>query len=176
MANIIVIGASGTIGRAVADLLAQEHKVIRAARSRGDVTLDISNKASLEALFQKTGTVDAVVCAAGDSRYGKPLDQVSDEDFAFSINNKLMGQVNLVRTALGNITDNGSITLTSGVFATEPWPATSPTLTRASSRCSAWSQPACSWRWPTCARDSSGWRSACTGAGTCSRALCSVFR
>jgi NAD(P)-dependent dehydrogenase (short-subunit alcohol dehydrogenase family) len=127
MANIVVIGASGTIGRAVADLLAQEHKVIRTARSHGDIAVDLSDKASLGALFQKTGTVDAVVCAAGDSRFGKPLDQVTDEDFSFSIHNKLMGQVNLVRTALDHITDNGSITLTSGVFATEPWPATSPT-------------------------------------------------
>ena len=38
-----------------------------------------------------------------------------------------MGQVNLVRTALEHINDNGSITLTSGIFATAPWPATSPT-------------------------------------------------
>jgi NAD(P)-dependent dehydrogenase (short-subunit alcohol dehydrogenase family) len=127
MANIIVIGASGTIGHAVADLLAQEHNVIRVTFSHGDVTVDLSDKASLKTLFQRTGTVDAVVCAAGNSRYGKPLDQVSDDDFTFSINNKLMGQVNLVRTSLGHITDNGSITLTSGVFATAPWPATAPT-------------------------------------------------
>jgi NAD(P)-dependent dehydrogenase (short-subunit alcohol dehydrogenase family) len=127
MANIIVIGASGTIGRAVADLLAREHSVLRVARSHGDVTVDMSEKASLEGLFQKTGTVDAVVCAAGDSRFGKPLDQVSDDDFVFSIHNKLMGQVNLVRIALGHLTDNGSITLTSGVFGTAPRPATSPT-------------------------------------------------
>jgi NAD(P)-dependent dehydrogenase (short-subunit alcohol dehydrogenase family) len=85
MANIVVIGASGTIGRAVADLLAKEHKVTRAALSHGDIIVDLSDKASLEALFQKTGTVDAVVCAAGNSRFGKPLDQVTDEDFAFSI-------------------------------------------------------------------------------------------
>lgn len=89
--------------------------------------MDLSDKASLKALFQKTGTVDAVVCAAVNWRHGKPLDQVTDEDFTFSIHGKLMGIVSLVRTALGNITDNGSITLTSGVFATEPWPATSPT-------------------------------------------------
>lgn len=127
MAHIIVIGASGTIGQAVADLLAQEHKVIRAALSHGDVTVDLSDKTSLETLFQKTGTVDAVICAAGNARRGKPLDQVRDEDFAYSIHNKLMGQVNLARTALGHISDNGSITLTSGVFATAPWPATSPT-------------------------------------------------
>lgn len=127
MADIIVIGASGTIGSAVADLLVQEHKVIRAAFSHGDVTVDLSDPNSLEKLFQKTGIVDAVICAAGNSRSGKPLDQVSEEDFRFSINNKLMGQVNLVRTAMGHITDNGSITLTSGVFATAPWPATTPT-------------------------------------------------
>jgi NAD(P)-dependent dehydrogenase (short-subunit alcohol dehydrogenase family) len=127
MAKIIVLGANGTIGRAVAELLAREHSVIRVARSHGDVTVDMSDKASLESLFRKTGTVDAVVSAAGDSRFGKPLDQAIDDDFTFSIHNKLMGQVNLVRTALGHLSDNGSITLTSGVFATEPWPATSPT-------------------------------------------------
>ena len=127
MADIIVIGASGTIGSAVADLLVQEHKVIRAAFSHGDVTVDLRDPNSLEKLFQKTGIVDAVICAAGNSRSGKPLDQVSEEDFRFSINNKLMGQVNLVRAAMGHITDNGSITLTSGVFATAPWPATTPT-------------------------------------------------
>ena len=127
MANIVVIGANGTIGRAVAELLAQEHKVIRAALSHGDIAVDLSDQASLGALFQKTGTVDAVVCAAGNSRFGKPLDQVTDEDFTFSIHNKLMGQVNLVRMAHDHIADNGSITLTSGIFGTEPWPATSPT-------------------------------------------------
>lgn len=127
MAKIVVIGASGTIGRAVADLLAQEHDVIRAAFSHGDVTVDLSDKKSLEALFQKTGTVDAVVSAAGNSRFGKPLDQLSDGDFAFSIHNKLMGQVNMARTALGHIASGGSITLTSGIFATEPWPSTAPT-------------------------------------------------
>lgn len=127
MADIIVIGASGTIGSAVADLLVQEHNVIRAAFSHGDVTVDLSDPNSLEKLFQKTGIVDAVICAAGNSRSGKPLEQASEEDFRFSINNKLMGQVNLVRTAMGHITDNGSITLTSGVFATAPWPATTPT-------------------------------------------------
>jgi NAD(P)-dependent dehydrogenase (short-subunit alcohol dehydrogenase family) len=127
MAKILVIGASGTIGRAVADLLAREHEVIRVALSHGELTVDLSDQTSLKTLFQKTGTVDAVVCAAGNSRFGKPLDQVIDEDFTFSINNKLMGQVNLARTALGHITEHGSITLTSGIFATAPWPATSPT-------------------------------------------------
>jgi NAD(P)-dependent dehydrogenase (short-subunit alcohol dehydrogenase family) len=127
MADIVVIGASGTIGRAIVDLLGQKHKIIQAALSHGDVTVDLSDKKSVEALFKKTGTVDAVVCAAGNSRFGKPIDQVDDEDLTFSINNKLMGQVNLMRTALRHIADNGSITLTSGVFATAPWPATSPT-------------------------------------------------
>jgi NAD(P)-dependent dehydrogenase (short-subunit alcohol dehydrogenase family) len=127
MAKVIVIGASGTIGRAVADLLATDHQVVRASFSKEEINVDLSEKTSLENLFKRTGKVDAVVCAAGNSRFGKPLDQISDEDLAYSINHKLMGQVNLTRTSLGHIADNGSITLTSGIFATAPWPGTSPT-------------------------------------------------
>src|SRR5256886_12648606 len=57
--------------------------------------------------------------AAGQARF-KPLDELSDADFHFSIDNKLMGQVNLVRYGLGSIVDGGSITITSGVLAQQP--------------------------------------------------------
>ena len=45
--------------------------------------------------------IDAIISAAGPARF-KPLDTLSDDDFLFSIvlfsiQNKLMGQVNVVR-------------------------------------------------------------------------------
>jgi len=67
------------------------------------------------------GRVDAVVSAAGDARF-KPLAQLTDDDFAFSLDNKLMGQVNLVRYGIDSVNDGGSFTLTSGVLAQQPMP------------------------------------------------------
>ena len=119
--KIIVIGATGTIGQAVADALAVRHEVVRATRSGGDLTVDITSPDSIRRLFEAAGPVDAVVCAAGQARL-KPLDSLTDEDFQFSLGNKLMGQVNLVRLGHGNLRDGGSFTLTSGVLAQEPMP------------------------------------------------------
>ena len=126
MTKIIVVGASGTIGSAVADLLAQRYEVLRVGNRQGDLTVDLSAKASIENLYQEIGTFDAIVSAAGDSRFGRTA-EASDEDFRVGIENKLMGQVNLVRLALGCIRTGGAITLTTGLLAREPWPGTAPT-------------------------------------------------
>ena len=126
MSKIIVVGASGTIGCAVADLLGQTHQVIRVGNRQGDFTVDLSSKSSIENLFEKIGSIDAVVSAAGLSRFGK-LGEASDDDFMFSINNKLMGQVNLVRIAQQHVSAKGSITVTTGLLGREPWPGTVPT-------------------------------------------------
>ncbi|MCP4263221.1 MAG: short chain dehydrogenase [Planctomycetes bacterium] len=126
MSKIIVVGASGTIGRAVADLLGQTHQVIRIGNRQGDYMVDLSSKASIENVFESIGSIDAAICAAGLSRFGK-LGEASDDDFMFSINNKLMGQVNLVRIAQQHVSANGSITVTTGLLAREPWPGTVPT-------------------------------------------------
>ncbi len=126
MAKIIVVGASGTIGNAVADLLVPDHEVIRVGHRAGDFTVDLSAKASIANLFEKIGAFDVIVSAAGASRFGKTVG-ASDEDFRVGIDNKLMGQVNLVRLALGRIAAGGAITLTTGLLAREPWPGTAPT-------------------------------------------------
>ena len=74
---------------------------------------------SIRAMFQSIGRVDAVVCAAGQAKFGS-LDELTDADFVFSFSNKLMGQVNLVRIGREFISDGGSFTLTSGVLSLEP--------------------------------------------------------
>ncbi len=126
MGKIIIVGASGTIGRAVADLLEQDNEVIRVGHTQGDYSVDLIEKASIEKLFEGIGSFDAIICTAGMSRFGS-VGEASDDDFSASIDHKLMGQVNLVRTALRHITENGSITITTGLLAREPWPGTVPT-------------------------------------------------
>ena len=126
MAKIILIGASGTIGKAVGGLLSQTHEVIGVGNKTGDYTVELSSKASIQNLLESVGDFDALVSTAGVSRFGK-FDEASDEDYAVSIENKLMGQVNLARVGRRFVAANGSITLTSGLLGQAPWPATAPT-------------------------------------------------
>ena len=117
--RVIVIGATGTIGKAVAAALAGRHEVVRVGHRGGELQVDIADKGSIERLFQAVGRFDALVSAAGQARFG-PLQGLTDEDFQFSLAHKLMGQVHLVRAGLARIEDGGSFTLTSGVLAGEP--------------------------------------------------------
>lgn len=119
--KVIVIGASGTIGQSVVQALSAQHQVISVGRSSGEYQVDLTSKASIEQLFKAIAPFDAVVSAAGQAKFAE-LTALSDDDFQFSLNNKLMGQVNLVRVGLSYISDNGSFTLTSGVLANEPMP------------------------------------------------------
>jgi NAD(P)-dependent dehydrogenase (short-subunit alcohol dehydrogenase family) len=119
--KVLVIGGTGTIGGAVVRLLSAEHEVVSVAHSSGEVRVDIASPDSIREMFRQVGRVDAVVSAAGTGAF-KPLEQLGDGDFQFSLGNKLMGQVNLVRLGLEHVADGGSITLTSGVLAQEPMP------------------------------------------------------
>jgi NAD(P)-dependent dehydrogenase (short-subunit alcohol dehydrogenase family) len=122
--KVLVIGGSGTIGRAVADALRDEHQVVSAARKEGDLRVDITRPDSIREMYRQAGRVDAVVSAAGGGAW-KPLDQLGDDDFEMSLHYKLMGQVNVVRYGLEHVADGGSITVTSGVLSQEPTPGSS---------------------------------------------------
>ena len=117
--RILIIGANGTIGREVVKALSGDHEIISAGRSGADVTVDIRDVSSIEAMYAQAGPVDAVISAAGSGAW-KPLEQLTEEDFATSLGYKLMGQVNVVRYGLKNVRDGGSITTTSGVLSRSP--------------------------------------------------------
>jgi NAD(P)-dependent dehydrogenase (short-subunit alcohol dehydrogenase family) len=119
--RIIVVGATGTIGKPVADALAARHEVVRVSRHGGDVQVDTSSRESIERFFAAVGPFDALVSAAGSARF-KPVQELTDEDFQFSLANKLMGQVNLVRHGLKTVREGGSFTLTSGILGPHPMP------------------------------------------------------
>ncbi|MEI2351962.1 short chain dehydrogenase [Klebsiella pneumoniae] len=117
--KIIVIGASGTIGRAVSEELSQRHDVIRVGRTRGDYQVDITSQESVEALFAQTGEVDAIVSTTGNLHFG-PLSTMTDSQFNLGLQDKLLGQIRLALVGQHFLRDGGSITLVSGIVAQEP--------------------------------------------------------
>lgn len=117
----MVLGGTGTIGKAVVAALSAGHEVVAVGHSRGEHTVDIASAGSLRKLLDEVGTVDAIVSCTGQAAFGA-LESLSDDDFQLGLGSKLMGQVNVVRLGLAKLRDGGSITLTSGVLAREPIP------------------------------------------------------
>lgn len=122
--KIVVIGATGTIGKAVSNLAKEKgHEVIDSSR-KVEPKVNIDKPESIDAFYEKIGEVDAVVCAAGIANFGSLL-EMTDQKFQRGIQSKLMGQVNLVRKGISNLSQNGVFVLTSGMLAAKPWPKTS---------------------------------------------------
>lgn len=119
--KILVIGATGTLGSAIMTALGSRHEVVGASRSQAPLTVDLADPDSIRRLYGEVGPVDAVVSAAGQVVF-RPLLELTDEDFALGLANKLMGQVNVVRLGLGRVADAGSFTLTSGLLSRQPTP------------------------------------------------------
>lgn len=117
--RILLVGASGTIGGAVATELRARHEVIAAGRASGDVRVDLADEASIRACYASIGRLDAVVCTAGSVRF-KPLAEMTSADYDVGLRDKLMGQVNLVLHGREHLADGGSFTLTGGVLDQDP--------------------------------------------------------
>ncbi|MGF1718084.1 short chain dehydrogenase [Photobacterium chitinilyticum] len=121
--KILAIGANGVIGKATVSHLQQDHEVIAVGHSHGDYIVDIESKESIKALLDSVGKVDAIISMAGSGQMGS-LDEMPDSGYYTVLNNKVMGQVNLVRLGLDYLNEGGSITLSSGQAANNPMPGT----------------------------------------------------
>ncbi|MFT3823783.1 MAG: short chain dehydrogenase [Chitinophagaceae bacterium] len=117
--KIIVVGASGTIGKQVTGALEKDHTIIKVGSKSGDIRADISSPESIEQLFKQAGPFDALVSTAGDAHFA-PLKSMTDKEFRIGINSKLMGQINLVLIGQHYINPKGSFTLTAGVLSHDP--------------------------------------------------------
>lgn len=117
--KILVVGASGVLGRAVVAELTQRHTVIQASRNQGDVKVDITDPASIDAMYRKIGPIDAVACTAGKVKFA-PFADMSDADYRIGLNDKLMGQINLVLLGRLHLAEGGSFTLISGILSESP--------------------------------------------------------
>ena len=117
--KIVVVGGTGTIGQAVVSALKSTHEVLLATRSGGDITLDMTDKASIESMFKSLEEFDALVVASGKVHFGA-LDEMNDETYRIGLDNKLMGSVNLALAAIPYLNYGGSITLTTGILNRSP--------------------------------------------------------
>jgi NAD(P)-dependent dehydrogenase (short-subunit alcohol dehydrogenase family) len=117
--KIIIVGATGTLGKHVVKALEKDHEVIKAGSKSGDLQLDISSPESIERFYEQTGAFDALVSTTGNGHFG-PLNTMKDADFRKGIDSKLMGQVNLVLIGQHRIDPKGSFTLTSGILSEDP--------------------------------------------------------
>lgn len=118
--KVLLIGASGIVGAAIAADL-HDHQVIKASFKNSEHTVDIQDKASIEALFKKVGNVDAVISTAGLIAFA-PINEISEQDYTTTVGNKLMGNITLFHMATKYINQGGSFTFTSGFLAQNPAP------------------------------------------------------
>jgi NAD(P)-dependent dehydrogenase (short-subunit alcohol dehydrogenase family) len=117
--KILVVGASGTIGRAVVDELKLRHEVVTASRTSGDHTVDLTDLQSIRTLFEQVGKVDAIVSTAGNVHFG-PLLEMTPEQHRVGLSDKLMGQVNLALEGAKHLNPGGSVTLVAGTLSKDP--------------------------------------------------------
>lgn len=114
--KIVIIGANGTIGKRIVEALGTEHQIIKVGRNSGDHKADISDAASVKALFEKIGKFDALINASGDVAFA-PFKDLNADHWETGIRSKFLGQVNLVSIGKDYINDGGSFTLTSGILS-----------------------------------------------------------
>jgi NAD(P)-dependent dehydrogenase (short-subunit alcohol dehydrogenase family) len=117
--KILIIGGKGTIGKKVSAHFSKNHEVIVGGRQSGDVIVDMADSQSIRSMFEAIGTVDAVVCIAGDAKWAE-FSSMTEDDFYIGLRSKLMGQVNMVRIGKDYLNPGGSFTLSTGILADHP--------------------------------------------------------
>ena len=117
--KIIVVGASGVLGKAVTQSFKANHEVVQVGLTSGEIQTDITDLASIRKMYQEVGAFDALVATTGAVHFG-PLEEIGPDQWMLGIQDKLMGQINLVTEGLKHISDNGSFTLTSGIISNDP--------------------------------------------------------
>ncbi len=118
--KILIVGANGLLGSGAVAALSEGNEIIQASRS-GEVSVDLTDPASIAAMYAKVGKVDAVISATGKVPF-KTLSELTLADYQSGINDKILGQVELVRQGLEYVNDGGSFTLTTGILEREPIP------------------------------------------------------
>ena len=120
--KIIIVGASGRIGTAVARAVQAEHEIVRVHRSGGDLRADYTDSESVRRMFEQAVPFDACICAAGPDGVLKPYAELTEEDYRFGFEHKLLSQVRLVTLGTRYMRDNGCFVLSSGHLSEEPTP------------------------------------------------------
>ena len=119
--KFLVVGSTGLIGSYVAKTLSKHGTVIGVSRTT-QISVDVKDPASIKAMYEKVGKVDAVASCIGKVAF-KPVAELTYEDYLIGLKDKALGQVELVRAGIDFLNDGGSFTLMTGVLARDPIPA-----------------------------------------------------
>ncbi|OKK20914.1 short-chain dehydrogenase [Streptomyces sp. CB00455] len=118
--NVVLIGANGTLGRAVHTALSERgHMVVTASRTGADIHVDITDPESIRAMYEAVGAVDAVAVAAGSVPW-RPLGELTVQDVRGGLEGKAVSQIELVRQGAARLPAHASFTLITGILAREP--------------------------------------------------------
>ena len=117
--KILIVGANGTLGKAIVDELGERHDIVTAGRSGGDIRVDLRDAASVEAMYRKVGELDAVIAAAGKVPFA-PLAELTEANYLEGLQDKLLGQIRLVNAGTRHLRDAGSFTLITGILTEQP--------------------------------------------------------
>ena len=117
--KMIIVGASGTMGKHLTSAFEKENEVITAASEGCDLQVDITSTESIENMFKKVGPFDALISTAGPTFVG-PWKKLNNETFRQGLEGKMMGQINLVLIGQHYINPKGSFTLITGALSHDP--------------------------------------------------------
>ncbi len=118
--KVLLIGATGTLGRAIANELQLDCEIIAVGGNSGDYQVDIASSESIIDLYQQFADVDAVVCAAARGVVFAPLAEMDKDRYLQSLQSKQLGQIDLVIQGLKILKDDVSFTLTTGLLNHDP--------------------------------------------------------
>jgi NAD(P)-dependent dehydrogenase (short-subunit alcohol dehydrogenase family) len=124
--KVILLGASGIIGKEIDQALSPNHEILRAGR-KGDLKVDYTDSQSVKAMFEQVGKFDALIAAVGRDSMFKLYKELTDEDFDYGYQRKFMAQINLVRVGTPYANDNASFTLSSGYLSDYPYEGSAAT-------------------------------------------------
>ncbi len=121
--KIIIIGASGRIGKEVDKALSGSHDIVRVGVRSGDVQCDYTIPESVRDMFEKIGQFDSLICVAGGDSTFKPFTDLDDEDYKYGFERKFLGQIRFLKIGEGFVRDKGSFVFTSDFLSQYPNPA-----------------------------------------------------
>ncbi len=121
--KIIIVGASGRIGKEVDKALSDSHEIVRVGVRSGDVQCDYTDIESVRGMFEKIGEFDSLISVAGGDSTFRPFQDLNDEDYRYGFERKFLGQIRLLKVGESIVRDNGSFIFTSGFLSHYPNPA-----------------------------------------------------
>ena len=121
--KIIIVGASGRIGKEVDKALSVNHDIVRVGYRSGDIQCDYTIPESARDMFEKLGEFDALISVIGGDSIFKPFADLDDDDYRYGFERKFLGQIRFLKLGENFVRDNGSFVFTSGFLSQYPNPA-----------------------------------------------------